>query len=82
MVGVSGVCLVMCGVAHILALKKRPASRLDAPAKVLSVIGMIVYGVPGGLGILMMLWMIYALITSMGTPIVRIASIILVSAPL
>jgi hypothetical protein len=67
MVCVSGVFLLMCGLALILALKTRPASRLDAPAKVLSIIGMVVYGVPGGLGILMILWMIYAGITSLGT---------------
>lgn len=64
MLGVSGVFLLMCGVALILALKTRPASQLDTPAKVLSIIGMIVYGIPGGLGILLILWMIYGLITS------------------
>ena len=67
MLGVSGVFLLMCGVALILALKTRPVSRLDTPAKVLSIIGIAIYGIPGALGILMILWMIYALITTIGT---------------
>lgn len=65
MVGVSAVFLLMCGVAFILALITRPASQLDAPAKVLSIIGMSIYGIPGALGLLMIFGMIYSLIRSM-----------------
>lgn len=46
---------VLSGVAVLLAFLKRPASKLDIPARVLSIISVCVFALPGAFGALFFL---------------------------
>ena len=51
---------ILSVIATVLAFRKRPASGLDTPARILSISMVVVYAIPGACGIMICLWWLYS----------------------